>query len=221
MAREGFNKLFLDIETTGHYPLQHIQTGETSWCLHTNHEIIDIGAVAVDPIERQMLGEFEVKIELSEFADKRMDPGTEGTTHYLARKKAGEWNNAVPLAVAMQGLLKFSAQFGKLVLGNQNFFFDWSFVNVARVVCQITEEEWDKHFHYGMFDTRSMAIQALWVPGTPFNPSEYSVRQDLLCKKLGIPPEPIPHTALNGARTAFQVWKRLTEMKMTPGAILI
>ena len=215
MSSEGLKLTFLDLETLGHLSLRRVQIGEETWCLYPNHEIIEKGAVVADPVTREIVsgGEFEIKISPTGVGETLMDPETEKITHYLARKRAGEWAKAVSLQEGMRKLLEFSAQFGKLVLGNQNFFFDWSFMIVARAVCGITEAQWGKYFHYGMFDTRSMAIQELWVPGMPFNPSDYSVRQDLLCQTLGIPPEPVPHTALNGAKTAFMVWKKLTELK--------
>lgn len=215
MGGKGLKLLFLDIETLGHVSLRRAQIDERAWCLYSNHEIIEKGAVVADPVTREIVtgGEFEIKIKPTEAGEMLMDLETEKITHYRARKNTGEWDGAVSLQEGMQKFLKFASQFGKLVLGNQNFFFDWSFMIVARAVCGITEAEWGKHFHYGMFDTRSMAIQELWTPGTLFNPSEYSVREDLLCKALGIPPEPIPHIALSGAHMSFTVWKKLTELK--------
>lgn len=215
MVDTNLKLLFLDVETTGHDPLRRVITGENSWCLQPNHEIIEIGALAVDPVSRQVLpgGEFEVKVKPSGWAEDVMLPESEKINHYKERKAAGEWDNAVPIQEAVASLFSFCRPFGKLILGNQNFFFDWSFMTVAFGMCGLMEPELNPYFHYGRFDTRSMAIQELWMPGTPFNPSEYSVRKDLLCKTLGIPPEPIPHSAINGVRTAFDVWRKLSELK--------
>lgn len=208
MPENNLNLLFLDVETTGHYPLRKVSAGPIPWAFQHNHEMIELGAAVSDPTVNEIVpgGEFEIKIEPSEYALEHVDPVAEKVNQFLARRAAGEWKHSVTLPVAMRKLLDFSRPFGKLVLGNQNFFFDWRFMSVATVSADITEPEWDEHFHYGMFDTRSMAIQELWHPGTPFNPSDYSVRQNQLCMTLGIPPEPLPHTA-------FHVFKRFSELK--------
>ena len=66
---------------------------------------------------------------------------------------------------------------------------------------------------YKRFDTSSMAMQALWNPKTPFDMSDYSLRSGKLQKALDILPEPEPHEAINGARQAYAVFRRLTELK--------
>lgn len=207
---------FIDVETTGHYPLRKVRTGQTTWQLQPNHEIIELGAGIVDPTTLEIVaeGEFAVKIDPSGYALANVDHAAEKVNHFLERRAKGEWNDAVPVQDGMQQLLGFCKPFGKLVIGNQNFFFDWLFINTARIVSDITEPEWDTYFHYGMFDTRSMAIQELWKQGVPFNPSNFSVRQNQLCEALGIPPEPNPHTSLNGVRTAIEVFRELTKRKM-------
>jgi hypothetical protein len=95
----------------------------------------------------------------------------------------------------------------------QNFSFDWSFLSVAFAMCDVREGQLSKRFHYARLDTRSMAVQALWKRGTPYDPKEYSIRTDGLSLTLGISPEPMPHEARNGALQSFQIFRKLRGLR--------
>src|SRR3989338_788010 len=230
MNQKNFPFMFLDVETTGHDPLRRItapvqnlrvtdfysfpQTYLIPW-----HEIIEIGALIADPVDYTILGEFEQKIKPEH--PERCLPDL--VNHYPKRAAAGEWNNALTLAQGLCLLFVWCRRIvpdGVLVSCGQNFFFDWSFMTVAFAQCDMDENFWRKSLHYTHFDTRSMAIQALWEPGTPYDPKAYSLRADQLAGRLGIPPEPYPHVTLNGARQSFAVFKRLTELKQKRLAVV-
>lgn len=200
---------FTDIETTGHDPVRMVDGILVPW-----HEIIDIGCVLVEPRTHEVLGEFECKVKPQHL--ERCIPKI--INNYPARAAAGEWNDALDLKDGINGLFNFleslagTAYFA--VPGGQNFFFDWSFFTVAFALTGHSQDEVSRNYlHYSRFDTRSMAIQELREPGTPFDPNDYSVRSESLARRLGINPEPEVHTAINGARKSFEVWKKLEELK--------
>ena len=198
---------FLDLETTGHDPLKLINSRLERW-----HEIIEIGAVVADQSSLEVLGEFSIKIK-PEYPE-RCIPGI--VNNYPERAKNGEWDDAVWLFV---GLSKFLLFLRNVVPHEpvqpvgQNPSFDWSFLSPALAYCKIPDDLLREYFHYARLDTRSMAVQQLWKLGEPYNPQNYSLRNEKLAQMLGIPMETYPHQALNGARQSYLVYKALSEMK--------
>lgn len=197
--------LFLDIETTGHDPLKRVGDALMPW-----HEIIDIGAVLVDQRDLVVLGEFNQKI-MPEHPERCL-PNL--VNDYLIRASEGEWEGAPPLSEAIERLFHFVAQWEVAVIPEgHNFFFDWSFLQAAFAWCGVDEATWQKYFHYTRLDTRSMAFQELSAPDELYDPSEYSLRNSRLAERLGIAPEPYPHIGINGAYQAYEVHKKIREIK--------
>lgn len=202
----SYNFAFIDLETTGHEPLRRVDRALVEW-----HEIIDIGVVRVDPTTLKITGTFEQKIRPM-YPERCMGEPAK-ITRYHERAAKGEWDRAVTLVNGMDNLIAFLREEPIPILGNQNYFFDDRFLMVALALAGYTENEWKRVFHYSRFDTRSMAIQELWDPNTPFDPNDWSARNKELVKKLGVTPEPEVHGALNGARQAYEVFCRLQELK--------
>lgn len=202
---------FLDLETLGNEPFrQSIMVRDRIRLLEPWHEIIDIGIVFAEKDTLRILGEWEMKIKPKR--PERCIPNI--INGYPERAANGEWKDAVPLEKAIKDLFETCQHYrAETITGGQGFFFDDNFLMVAFTVCNISEEEQREFFHYSHFDTRSMAIQELWVPGTPFDPDDFSIRSGKLLTRLGIETEPIPHTAINGARKAYEVCKALTQLK--------
>ncbi len=200
--------LFLDIETTGHDPVKRIGNRLVAW-----HEIIDMGWVLAGSTDLSYIAEGEVKINPEHPGRCLLDL----INHYPERAARGEWGNAVPLARGIEKLLEFVTQHvapGVAVLRGQNFFFDWSFLSIAFAWSGISQEELgSKYFHYSRLDNRSMAVQELLAPGTPYDPADFSMRSGRLFTELDIEPEPAVHTAINGARKAHEVAVALNKLK--------
>jgi len=195
--------IFTDIETTGHDPLRLVNGQLVVW-----HEIIDFAALFVDPVTLEISKELSFKVK-SEHPERRL-PGL--INHYPERASRGEWKGALPLGAVLHYFLRFCGGNQAILLG-QNFFFDWSFISVGFAQCGITESVWRKSLHYSKLDVRSMAVQELIKPGEAYNPDDFSLRNDSLSNRLSIPPEPVPHRAINGAVQAYLVYKRLNELK--------
>lgn len=204
---------FIDFETTGHIPLRRVRAGDRFLCELWN-EIIDIGAVFVDPATLLPVGEdFSVLVKPEH--PERCIPDI--INHYPKRAAKGEWDNAVSLEEGIRGLLKRCRQCGNTTVpapGGQNFTFDWNFLSSALAFLGIEEEELNKHLSYKRFETGAMGMQELWDPRTPLDLSDYSLRSGKFQAALGLPPEPMPHRAINGAYQSYYVFKALTERKM-------
>jgi hypothetical protein len=204
---------FMDIETTGHDPLASVYISD-SLVLIPWHEIIEFGCVFAEVPGFDIKGTYAARI-IPEYP-KRCLPDL--INHYPERAAKGEWDHAISLKTLLQGFFhmcgKLSDEGKILIPGGQNWFFDWSFMQVAIAQNGITDAEWQKFMSYKKFDTGSMALQALWDPTTLLDMSQYSIRSGKLQQALGIEPEPIPHTALNGARQAYEVFKKLSELKL-------
>ena len=204
----GMPFLFVDLETTGHDPLRRVGDALVPW-----HEIIDIGAVLVVQSNLRMMSTFDTKVRPEH--PERCIPDI--INNYPQRAEAGEWKYATSLQSALEELLAWiraHVPSGVVVPGGQNFTFDWSFLTVGFAWAGIPEDTWKTYLHYARLDTRSMAVQTLWDPGTPYDPGRYSLRTDALPRTIGIAPEPVPHIALNGARKAYEVFRRLQELKL-------
>ncbi len=198
--------LFLDLETTGHDPLKKVNGYLVPW-----HEIIDIAALLVEQKNLKVLGFLKTKVRPEH--PERCLPNL--VNHYPERAARGEWDEAVPLRHALDELLPFASKYGTVAVpGGQNWFFDWSFLTVAFAWCDISESEYSKHLHYTRFDTRSMAVQELLRPGEVYDPAEFSIRNGRLLTRLGLEPEPEVHEAINGARKAFEVYRKLMYKKL-------
>lgn len=196
---------FIDLETTGHDPIKRIDDKLVRW-----HEIIDIGGIMVDPNTLLISDTFERKVTPEH--PERCLPNL--VNNYPARAIKGEWDKALPIETAIDLFFKFIEQFNTVCIpGGQNWFFDWSFLSVAFAWCKISEEKWRQHLHYTRFDTRSMAIQELLPADEAYNPDEFSLRNGHLLKQLGIKPEPKVHRAINGAMKAYEVYKKLRELR--------
>ena len=195
--------LFVDIETTGHDPLKLVNGQIVPW-----HEIIDFAALFVNPVTLDMYKAISLKVKPEH--PERCLPDL--INHYPERASRGGWEVARPLDEVMHYFLKFCVE-DKVIAIGQNFFFDWSFISVGFASSGISESDWGKCLHYSKLDIRSMAVQALLKPNEAYNPNNFSLRNGSLSERLGIAPEPIPHTAYNGAMQAYLVYKRLNELK--------
>lgn len=217
MADNAYPLLFLDLETTGHDPLKLVNGVLAPW-----HEIIEIGGVFVEQRSLVKLDEFDMKVRPEH--PERCLPNL--VNDYPERAKRGEWDNAFTQRGAIWIFLggycaKMNSVMNSVVIpAGQNFFFDWSFLVVAFAGCGIDEKVWQKYLHYTRLDTRSMAVQELLKPDEVYFPNNYSLRNPRLSEVLGLPPEPYPHRALNGAHQAYLVYKALRELKRKRPAAL-
>ncbi len=158
---------------------------ETTGLDPSQHEIIEIGAVNVDTQET-----FEVKVHPLRFTDA--DP--------VALKLNGfdrkTWmNEAFLLKNGLKMFSEFVGDTGATLMA-YNISFDKNFLEAAYRACKLPFP-----FHYAPLDLMTMA----WCKGK----SNSVPSLKTACFDYKVPPEPEIHGALNGALTAFEVYKKL------------
>lgn len=194
---------FTDVETTG---LEYIRFEMEEYFLENEigtvrfrelrpkvwHEIIEVGLVLVDQetLAVQKMMNFKAKPEHPE----RMTPEALAVNGY----NEAEWRDAHPLASVLR-------LYGRLTEGamiaNQNVTFDWNFIDTA---FKMTDVKCKMDYH--RIDIFSMAWAKLKNRGLKhFN-------LDGIAEFFGMPKEPLPHRAINGATRAFEVYKKLMDL---------
>ena len=169
---------------------------ETTGLEPNNHEIIDVGLVVLDQNTLDVIHVFESKV-------KPHHPET-GTKEAFAINGYDEsqWREAPELVDVM----KFYSRLTKdAIFAAHNMTFDWSFIKDE---FQATGVENSMDYH--RIDLVTMALEILRYSGLQrFNMNE-------VAKFLGITPEPMPHTGINGAMTEYEIYKRLRLIQSIP-----
>lgn len=165
---------------------------ETSGDIPGEHEILEIGLVIFDPHTFEITDKWESKVK----------PGHIETAKQAALDYNGynekDWKDALALAEAIK---IYGEKTEDCIFCSYNVSFDWSFVNDAFWRCKIQNPMSTKENH-DRLDLLSIA----WERGLKNEPS-FSLKT--ACKLFGIPPEPEPHSALNGSLTAYELFKKL------------
>lgn len=157
------------------------------------HEIIDIGLVVVN----------QKTLEIIETLDVRVKPKNIKTATSFALNLNGyneaDWQNALTLQEAMR---LYSAKTEEAIFAAHNVTFDWSFIFEAFNKTKIRNL-----MDYHRIDLFTMAWLKLKDSGLKkFN-------GDAIAKHLGLKEEPLPHRGINGAMKAYEVFKKLIEIK--------
>jgi DNA polymerase III subunit epsilon len=157
-------------------------------------EIIELGAVIADTNNLGIVDRLNIKIIPTHIATA--DPAALKINGY----RADDWSDAVPLKQALQ---IFLAKASGAAFCAWRVAFDFAFFQAA---CYDTGL-----LPAGRFTTQvcvySMALQAL--KGKPIQP----FRLKTVAQYFGIPPEPEPHRAVNGAEQAFEIYRKLVAAK--------
>ena len=156
------------------------------------HEIIEIGLVVVDQKTFQVIDELDVKIEPT-WIDKA-EPQALAVNGY----KAEDWLHAISLREAMA---YYAAKTEGGIFVAHNAKFDWPFISQAFWLTDVKNQT-----DYHVLCSMSMAFLKLRRAGLR------GVNLKLVARHLGVPEEPLPHRAINGARTAYEVFKKLDSL---------
>ena len=155
-----------------------------------SHEIIEMGCVVFDSKTLEIITTFESKIAPThiETASTRALE----VNGFLAK----DWKYAPSLPYV---LTQYAALTSNTVFLAQNVTFDWSFLQAASKA-----ENIPLNFVRPTLDLPSMAVAK--IPHDKMQ--NWSLKT--LCVYLGVPPEPKVHRGINGAMTAYEVYKALT-----------
>lgn len=185
---------FTDVETTGLDPIRfYVDLYRRPLFVEPWHEIVEIGLILVDQdtLTIQQIMDFKVKPEHPEM----VSPEALQVNGY----NEAEWRDAPDLASVMRlyGQLTEGA-----MIANQNVTFDCNFIDAA---FKMTGVECKMDYH--KIDIFSMAWGKLRNCGLQY------FNLDGIAEFFGMPKEPLPHRAINGAMRAFEVYnKKLMEI---------
>jgi DNA polymerase III epsilon subunit-like protein len=161
---------------------------ETSGDIPGMHEILEIGLIVCDPKTFEIFDTMNMKIK-PEHIENAVPAALERNGY-----KKENWTEAVSLKKVME---IYSEKTKDAVFYAYNVTFDWGFILDAFKQTGIKN-----NMDYHRFDIMSMVFQK-------FNKNMDGVSLNIASKLLGIPEEPIPHNALNGAAQALEVLKKL------------
>jgi DNA polymerase III epsilon subunit-like protein len=156
------------------------------------HEILEIGLVLFDQNTFEIKKTFHKKIK-----PVRIENSIAEAIEVNGYKEE-DWVDAVPLIEAMR---EYAVLTQEAIFCAYNVAFDWAFINQAFWECGIPNPMSTKANH-DKLDMLSIA----WIKGLK---GGESISLRTACQKWDIPPEPLPHSALNGAMTAYELYKKL------------
>lgn len=182
MGMKQQNLAFIDLETTG-LDLEH-------------HEIIEIGCVLTQQIERKNKGP---ELEIREEFDIKISPGHIETADPKSLKINGyskkEWGNAISIKEAVKIVSEKTK--GAIMVGH-NVSFDWAFLERAFLQNNIPNQ-----MHYHKLDTVVIAFAKLY--DTP-KMDQFSLKN--LCDYFNIENKKA-HTALSDAKATYELYRQL------------
>lgn len=154
------------------------------------HEIIEMGLILADAQTLEILERLNLKIQPEDLASA--DPASLVFNGYSNE----EWTDAVSLKDAM-------TEYARLTQGALfaawNSPYDWSFIVQAFYKTGLQNS-----MDYHTLDVFTAGYEKL-----AHNPDVEVFKLSGLCKYFGIPKEPMPHRAINGAERAYEVYKKL------------
>lgn len=153
------------------------------------HEIIEIGLFVVNQDTLEVMDKIDLKVR----------PEHIETAQAAALKvngyRAEDWNGAISLKEAM---ILFGEKTCGAIFCAHNVTFDWFFVHEAFRKTGVKNE-----LDYHRIDLFTLAWAKLQKKGLEH------FTMNAVAKYLGIPEEPSPHRAINGAALAGEIYKKL------------
>jgi DNA polymerase III epsilon subunit-like protein len=166
---------------------------ETTGSLFGHHEIIEIAAIRTSPDAGHILGEWHRRIMPRH--PERISPTAQKVTGF----RVDNWGSAV------DSDFELWSDFSSFVKGCtpvcHNPSFERAFITLAAVSSGVSDLGVDYHW----IGTESLAWP-LFVRGRLAKLSLSSI-----CEHFKIEPEPLPHTARNGARACRRVYMQLVD----------
>lgn len=163
---------------------------ETTGLDPDKHEIIEIGCVLFDDRTFEILCELDIRV-IPEHIETA-DPKALQVNGY----RPEDWKDAVPLYKALGLLRAITSEETKFCA--HNMIFDWGFLAAAMKKTGL-EMPFERH----RIDLFTLA----WAHIPHEKMRSWSLKT--ICAYLQLVPEPKVHRAINGARTAYTVYKRL------------
>lgn len=165
---------------------------ETSGDVFGLHEILEIGLVVFDPNTFEIIDTYNQKIK-----PEHLETAVKAALDYNSYSKEA-WGGAIPLKEAMK---IYAEKTKNCIFCAYNATFDWGFISEAFRKTGVPDPM-STFENHDRLDLLSIA----WEKGLK---REESFSLKTACKVFEIAPEPEPHSALNGAMTAYELFKKL------------
>ncbi len=165
---------------------------ETSGDIFSVHEILEIGLVLFDPQTFEIIDSYNRKVKPT-----NIENAIPRAVEYNGYNEK-DWAEAISLVDAMK---EYAERAGEGIFCAYNATFDWGFINNAFLKVGL-ENPMSTFENHDRLDLLSIA----WERGLK-NESSWSLKT--ACKIFGVEPELEPHNALNGATTAYKLFKKL------------
>jgi DNA polymerase III epsilon subunit-like protein len=153
------------------------------------HEIVEFGVVVADADTLEIIGEMDKKVRM-----ERPDNADPESLVFLGYRDE-LWKDAISIREA---LTQYNALVQGALFAAWNTPFDWTFLAEAYRQTGIKNP-----LDYHSLDVTGIAYEKLRLE------TDFVLKLTYACKRLGIEKEPMPHRAINGARTAYEVYKKL------------
>jgi len=173
------------------YPVA-ITDVETTGLDSQTHEIIEIGLLLIDQESLQVIDTLDVKIK-----PEHIENASQSALS-LNGYNESDWKDAITLQEAM-GL--YGEKTKGAIFCAHNVTFDWSFIQEAFIKTGVNNS-----MDYHRLDLLTMA----WITLADTGVKAFNLNR--LASQFGIPEEPKPHRGINGARTAYDVFRKLVSM---------
>ena len=163
---------------------------ETTGLDAVKHEIVEIGLVLIDQETGGVIDTLDIKVK----------PEHIETADEVALKLNGyneaDWQDAITLveAISLYGETAKDA-----IFCSHNVTFDWSFILEAFKKAGL-KSTLDYH--------RLDLFTLIWLKTKGSNIESFSLSR--VAQFLGLTEEPLPHRAINGARTAHEIFMKIT-----------
>ncbi len=164
---------------------------ETTGLAAGYHEIIEVGLCLLSPSDLRTVAELSVKVK--PLHPRRLDWVAAQINGY----RAADWREALDLETAME---RYAELTQGAVFAAHNARFDWSFLNQAFATTGIG---------HGL---ERRYLDTMWLAWDKFSPHGLARRSlQEVARFLGLPPEPKIHRAINGARLAAEILRRVAD----------
>ncbi len=178
------NMIILDIETSGTNPYKH--------------SILSIGAVDFSDPKRQFYEECKIR-ENAEFTEEALN-----VNGFKIEDIKNE--NKKSLETILNELIVWMKPIRDKTIAGHNVNFDAEFLNYSFELYKI-----DFSFGYRVLDTHSLVYADLLSKNKeiPIKNEKTAITSNYVFKYVGLPEEPKPHNALNGAKMEAEAISRL------------
>lgn len=163
---------------------------ETTGLDPQKHEIVEIGLVLIDQETGEVIDTLDIKVR----------PEHIETADEVALKLNGyneaDWQDAASI---LEAIALYGEKAQNAIFCSHNVTFDWSFILEAFKRAGL-KSSLDYH--------RLDLFTLIWSKTRDSNIESFNLSR--VAQFLGLPEEPLPHRAINGARTAHEIFKRIT-----------